>query len=69
MSKEKLRKGNCWIIGLGNDDFKFHPTQESIKKVEKHNKDVTKDRRGFLRYKMYKSKAACQRACDKGNSI
>lgn len=60
----KTPKNKCWIVAIGNDDFKYHPKLILISKVKKYNKENKKDQ-----FKMYRREETVQRICDKGNSM
>ena len=60
----KTPKNKCWIVAIGNDDFKYHPSLELISKVKKHNSQNKRDK-----FKMYRNKETVQKICDRGNSL
>lgn len=61
----KTPKNKCWIVAIGNDDFKCHPSLELISKVKAHNKTVG----AVDRFKMYRRKETVQKLCDNANSM
>lgn len=62
---KKTPNNKCWIVAIGNDDFKCHPALELIRKVKSYNKTVSP----VDRFKMYRRKETVQGICDKLNSI
>lgn len=62
---KKTPKNKCWIVSIGNDDFKYHPQLETISKVKKHNKKAPVSER----FKMYGKIESVQKICDALNSM
>lgn len=63
--REKIPKNKCWIMAVDNDGFDHMPSLELISRVKKHNKTVSV----VDRFKMYRTKEAVQKLCDKANSL